>query len=122
MVNEFLKKVELYGAVIMLIGCVLAALFWDGMAIVSLIFGGILGLANLRWIYKTVKGIVEVKTPSRAKIALLAVYILKLGILLLLFITIFKTGRFNTIAFLSGFTLILAIILFEGMIFAKRSS
>lgn len=120
MIEEFLKKVEIYGAIIIFICSIITALFWDGKAIVSLILGGVFGLANLRWIYKTVKGIVEVRTASRAKMAFLSVYILKLGILGLLFIMIYKTGRFNTVAFLAGFTIILAIMLFEGMMFARK--
>lgn len=135
MVNTFLKKVEINSALTILIAGIIAILFWDLKVLMSLIFGGLLGLVNLRWISKTVRGILEanpespespesssgsVSGPIRAKRALLFVYLLKLAVLSLIFITVLKTGRINPPALLAGFTLIITVILFEGIIYAKR--
>jgi hypothetical protein len=120
MVDTFLKKIEIKGGLIILIAGVFSAFLWDVRALLSLIFGGVLGLVNLRWISKTVKGILETKNPTSAKRALLFIYLLKLGILSLILIMILKTGRVNAPALLAGFTMIIAIIFIEGIIYAKR--
>lgn len=120
MTKEFLKKVEINSALIIFIFGVLAILFWDGKVLISLIFGGLLGVVNLRWIYKTVRGILEVKSPSRAKWALLFIYLSKLGIISLILIMALKTGRVNIPALLAGFTLVITVIILQGFLFAKR--
>jgi len=119
MTNAFLKRVEINSGLTLLIFGVISILFWDGRVLISLIFGGLLGLVNLRWISKTVRGILEIKNPSRAKWALLFIHLLKIGIISLILIMVLRTGRLHPLAFLIGFTLIIAVILFEGIIFAK---
>lgn len=120
MVDVFLKRVEIKGALMILIAGALAFLLWDMMAPLSLILGGVLGLINLRWISKTIRGILGGRNPGGAKRALAFSYIFKLGILGLLLIAVLKNRAFNPMAFLSGFTLIIMVIILEGVISARK--
>ncbi|MEK6692428.1 MAG: ATP synthase subunit I [Nitrospirota bacterium] len=120
MIDRFLKRVEIRGALIILALGFLMIFIWDVMVAVSFVFGGVLGLVNIRWITKTVRGITESRNPSRAKGAVLFFYLLKLGIIGLVLIITLKTGNVSPPALLSGFTIIILIILFEGIISARK--
>jgi len=119
-VDKFLKRVGTKSALIILVIGVLMIIIWDLMVAVSFVFGGMLGLINLRWITKTVSGIIESHNPTRAKGAALSFYLLKLGVLSLVLIITLKTGKVNPPALLAGFTIIILIILFEGILSAKK--
>ncbi len=119
-VDKFLKRVGIKSALIILVIGVLMIIIWDVMVSMSLLLGGMLGLINLRWITKTVRGILVAQNPARAKGAVLSVYLLKLGILSLILIITLRTGKVNPPALLAGFTIIILIILFEGILSAKK--
>lgn len=134
MIDTFIKRVERKGLLTILAVGIVTIFLWDGRTSVSLISGGLLGLINLRWITKTVKGILEAYSeslssklliregsgPARVKKALLLIYFLKLGVLSLILIIVLKAGKVNPPALLAGFTIIILIILFEGIISAKK--
>ncbi len=119
-IDRFLKRVEIRGALIILTFGFLMIFIWDVMVAVSFVFGGALGLVNLRWIAKTVKGVTESRNPARAKGAMLSFYLLKLGIISLVLIITLKTGNVSPPALLAGFTIIILIILFVGILSAKK--
>lgn len=122
MVEVFLKKVEIKGVVLTIISALMVTLIWGEERLpLSLILGSALGLLNIRWTAKVVKGLLTLKSPTRAKKVLLFIYLLKLGIISLFLILLLKKGLINAIALLAGLTLTVAVLLIEGVLSVRRS-
>lgn len=83
----------------------------------SVLFGGVLGILNFRWLAITVERVYARKgaTPTGANIAGAIINVLKLSVIFIVLFIVIKERFFDVFALLAGLSLCFLAIIWEGL-------
>lgn len=83
----------------------------------SVLVGGVLGVINIRWMARGLGPLLG-ETPPASKIWFLSAF--RLVIICTIIIALAATGRLNLLAFLAGFSAVVAVVVWEGAQAARK--
>ena len=116
---NLIKRVNKQGIIILLIASAASAFYeWKKLPI-SILIGGLLGLANLKGLAWGLKDFSHLYRPT-GKVIFLSIF--RFFLLALILIALLLLKLINLIGVLIGFTIVFILVLKEGVRAAKESS
>jgi hypothetical protein len=91
---------------------------------VSVLFGGVLGLLNFRWLALSVQRVYlrQGATPVGSNVAAMIISLLKLSLIFIILFIVIKWQLLNVFGLLGGLSLCFLAILWEGLTMVHQTS
>ncbi len=109
-----LKAVQTKGAIVALTASLIALIFFTYREAAGIIIGGAVGIFNFVILIRFVYALIQPESAG-GRIFISSLYAAKLFLFFALFFVIAKWGFVNLIAVIAGFSIILIILIYEGL-------